>query len=165
MTIRQFNVTYSADEDRMLLRAILTNNEEYRFWLTRASLKPFFQFIEQWLQPANSLPAEAVKAFHREASVAGADFQTPLKPGEIFPIGETPVLVRKIDVQTEPGSPAVRLILKIPENRLATFNIDEQVLASLNALLQKAVRGTDWGLVSGGINPSVVEGPGGGLLH
>ena len=37
MSIRQINATYTPDEDRILLRVTLTEGDELRFWLTRAS--------------------------------------------------------------------------------------------------------------------------------
>jgi hypothetical protein len=148
VTIRQFNATYLAEEDRILLRVTLASDEEFRFWLTRACLRGFFRQVEAWLTPDNASAAAAVKAFQREAGVARADFQSPLQPGETFPLGEAPVLVKAIDIDTDIGGQSVRVTLQLVGNRQGNFNINDEILSSVHAMLKQAVQVADWGIAT-----------------
>jgi hypothetical protein len=144
MSIRQFNAGYQPDEDRILLRVTLAGDEEFRFWLTRACLRGFFRQIDAWLRPDDASASAAIQAFQREAGVARADFRTPLKPGERFPLGETPLLVKSIAIDA--ADKVVHVTFRLAGNQQANFNINDEILASVHAMLKQAVVAADWGL-------------------
>ena len=144
MTIRQVNATYVAPEDRILLRVTMTEGDEFRFWLTRASLRDFGPQAAAWISAADGTPAAAVQAFKREAAAAQADFSTPLKQGEKFPLGEAPILVEALRLESE-GAKA-RLQLHLLDKRVVTLHLDETALAGIQRLLQQAIGGADWAL-------------------
>ena len=146
MKVQQFNASHVRKEDRVLLRVVMDTGDELRFWLTRACLKEFMGQIEAWLAPSDGSPDAILKSFQREAAVNKGDFSTPLKAGENFPLGEAPVLVESMRVETE-GS-AVRLLLQLVNRHVATFNLNEDVLVSVHYVLRKAMLAADWGLVA-----------------
>jgi hypothetical protein len=146
MSLRQFNAGYVPAEDRILMRVTLSSNEEFRFWLTRACLRSFFGQVETWLAPQDSLPQTAVEAFQREAGVAKADFATPLMPGESLPLGETPLLVQSIDLDS--GGASIRLVMTLIDGRQANFGLGGDVLVAIQYMLRQAVQAADWGLAA-----------------
>jgi hypothetical protein len=159
MSLRQFSANYDAVEDRILLRVTLTDGGEVRFWLTRASLRGFFGQVNVWLQPADSSPTAAVKSFQREVSAAQADLKTPLKPGQDFPFGEAPLLVKSISIKTTEAGVKMRFVLV---GRQADFGITEEILAGVQALLRQVVAATDWGLA---VHPAQPGGTTSTRLH
>lgn len=145
MAIRQVNAGYVAAEDRILLRVTLTEGDELRFWLTRASLRAFVGQAAAWLAATDGSPAAAMQAFKREAAAAQADFATPLQQGETFPLGKLPILVEDLRLESE-GATA-RLLLRLLDKRAVTLHLDEKALAGIQHLLRQAVAAADWGLV------------------
>lgn len=145
MSIRQFNASYVATEDRILLRVTLESDEEFRFWLTRAGLKSLFQQVDAWLAPAGALAGDALKAFQREAGAARADFETPLSAGEIFPLGEVPLLVESIRMAASGDD--IEIMMQLADHHQANFNITDDVLVGLQHMLRQAAQAADWGIV------------------
>jgi hypothetical protein len=160
MSIRQFNASYILAEDRILMRVTLEGEEEYRFWLTRACLRGFFRQVDAWLAPRDDSTAAAVQAFQREAGVAQADFQSPLRPGERLPLGDAPVLVEAIDVDA--GVESIHIAMTLADKRQADFNITGDVLVGVHHLLQQAARVADWGIHTTILGTA---GPATGRLH
>ena len=161
MSIRQFNASYILAEDRILMRVTLEGDEEYRFWLTRACLRGFFRQVDAWLVPRDDTTAAAVQAFQREAGVARADYQSPLRPGETLPLGDTPVLVEAIDVDTSDES--IHIAMALADKRQADFNITGDVLVGVHHLLEQAARVADWGILTASFGGAA--GPMPSLLH
>ncbi len=101
--IRQFNVTYIAAEDRILLRLNTTTQEEFRIWLTRRIVRKLSRELggaERRLlgleNPDSGFVApgaRAIQEFRREASTANIDFGERFEDGTAgFPFGNDPVL-------------------------------------------------------------------------
>lgn len=144
MSIRQFNASYVATEDRILLRVTLEGEEEFRFWLTRAGLKALFRQVDAWLAPASATAEAALQAFRREAGAARADFQTPHQPGQSFPLGETPVLVEAVTMAGDGDD--VQVLMQLAGGHQARFDLTGDVLLGMQQLLQQAGQAADWGL-------------------
>ena len=144
MSIRQFNAGYAPVEDRVLFRVAMANNDEYRFWLTRNVLRGFFAQVEQWLAPRDASTQAAVESFRREAAVAGADFDTPLTPGDHLPLGEVPLLVSTMRLTVDHG---VHVVLTLADGREADFGLSTEVLVGIRHMLKQAVTAADWGLL------------------
>jgi len=160
MSIRQFNASYILAEDRILMRVTLEGDEEYRFWLTRASLRGFFRQVDAWMAPRDDATAAAVQAFQREAGVAQADYQSPLRPGEKLPLGDAPVLVEAIDVDADGDS--IHVNMALADKRQADFTITGDVLVGVHHLLEQAARVADWGIPTTTYGAAV---PAPSLLH
>ena len=144
MPICQLNVSYFDSEDRILLRVAMTEGDELRFWLTRAGLRTFVPQVTAWLSAADGSPGAAVRAFKLEAAAAQADFSNALLPGETFPLGEAPILVESLRLESEDTS--TRLQLHLQDKRVVTLHLDEEALAGLQKLLNDTARAADWGL-------------------
>lgn len=73
MSIQQFNGEWIPREDRLLLRINTSNNEEFRFWLTRLMLKNLLQGTHQvsvkTLEKTHTPEvAQVVQAFQQQAA-------------------------------------------------------------------------------------------------
>lgn len=146
MNIQQVNISYIADEDRLLLRLKAGEQDEFRFWLTRACLRNFLPQSNAWLAAADSQPgAEAMQnALKRESAAAAADFSSQFAPGQNFPLGETPLLVIGMQLNANNRDACMRLLLS--EQRLITLNLDETAMASVQRLLREIIVSAGWEL-------------------
>ncbi|MEY2633389.1 MAG: hypothetical protein RIR00_2043 [Pseudomonadota bacterium] len=158
MPIHQINAAYHRDEDRIQLRLRMTDGDELRFWLTRASLKSALPQLQAWmagqggeLAPGAAGPAvadvapprQAFQALQREVAAAKADFSRPLEPGLRYPLGEAPVLVLGLSFRDE--GPLTHLCLQLQDKRSVTLHLSEQGLPGLLRLLRTTLAQSDWG--------------------
>lgn len=89
--IQQLNLSYSAEQDRLLFRVGLSDNTELMVWLTLRITKQFWALLngETHLPTASSIkietpPAQAVEQFKQEVQATEAlqkmDFSTQYQP-------------------------------------------------------------------------------------
>jgi len=105
MTIKQFNATYLAQEDRILFRFNTEDQEEYRLWLTRRVtlfiLTATSHLLTKKLEQAHSIDAaKALNEFEKQAILDTVKGQNATgqsyEPGAIFPLGFDPILVMDV---------------------------------------------------------------------
>lgn len=111
MNIHQVNVSYSGEQDRLLIRINSQSGEEFRAWLTRRmalELLPHLgrtaqeQMQKKFAPPPSSTPLDErreqlVQNFQKEAEVYDGDFQTPYKDKPaVLPLGQEPLLVTEV---------------------------------------------------------------------
>lgn len=177
MSIQQIHAGYNPLEDRLLLRVILAEGDELRFWLTRASVRDFLPVMGAWMSgddpgsaalgaTAGSFSEQAartMKAFQREKAAGEADFSQPLKPGERFPFGETPLLVAKLTLK--PGQGSQDLLLQLADNRLITLHLGPDALPGVARLLQSGIAQADWGYAGPAAPQAVAQSAPPSVLH
>ncbi|MDZ4202562.1 MAG: hypothetical protein U1C96_10515 [Gallionella sp.] len=152
MKINQVNFTYVPLEDRLLFRFNTQDQVEFRMWLTRAkslalrdllneSVKLDFQQQAQDLaQPA----MQAVMEFKRDAVLAGADYKTVFSnQAASFPLGEHPVLVADVALDSVPG--AALLNLKLVSGQTLGLSLNHELGLAIGKLLSDVLNGVDWG--------------------
>lgn len=145
MTIRQVNITYFNQEDRLMLRLLAGEKDEFRFWLTRACLKEFMPQATNWLAATDAKPADvALQAFKREQAAASADLNSAYADGENFPLGETPILVLAMHLTQEQGRALLRL--ELAENRMVVLTLEEHAIAGIQRLLRETAETIGWDL-------------------
>ncbi|QWC96193.1 hypothetical protein G6733_05560 [Polynucleobacter paneuropaeus] len=115
MSIKQFNATYLAPDDRLLFRFNTLEDAEFRFWLTRrvtlfilaATAHLIVKNLEQTHSPE---AAKAIADFEKEAvqvskgGTAGESQNTPndqYQPGGKYPLGADPLLVMDVKCTLE----------------------------------------------------------------
>ncbi len=150
--IEQMNVSYSRDEDRLLLRIRSTDNEEFRLWLTRRYTQLAFRALEKLLQdvaPGTSVAAPqraAEVAFDHQHTTSQADFATPYEEtADSYPLGEDGILGYRITVEQKNGAylhllPRSGAGVKLPA--------EPAIMHNLYHLLHKAADGAEWALTS-----------------
>lgn len=161
MNIHQVNVSYSAEQDRLLMRINSRVGEEFRAWLTRRLALQWLPHLErtarQHMQappPAPDLAAplsqqreQLVQSFEKEAAVYNSDFQTPFrdKPASL-PLGEDPLLVTELNLTALADSKwQVLLLERLPSRkRDLQLVMDPALTQGLLQLLTQALQSSGW---------------------
>lgn len=149
MSIYQFNATWVCDEDRILLRFNTVEQSEFKILFSRRVLSALFNFGEASLhnQLASSYPTSVVPAvneFQNIAVVQQSDFQTAFKPGDTFPLGESPILVVAIRITEQEKSVSIDFQLATKQN--LNIKIPQANFRALMILLKRLQAEAGWGL-------------------
>lgn len=139
----QFQVSYAADEDRLLLRASFPSGQSMAVWLTRRVTFGLFEGAEAITgitQPA--APREVKKAigeFERQAAAAKADTKTPFKPAAPHPsLGDDIKLVVRVKL-TADGDKLVKVVLATKDKLDLGFTVPRTSFLQLWATMEKLV--------------------------
>ena len=158
MKLHQMHAGYSPVEDRLRLKISTVEGQEFVFWLTRRVIAVMFGLSEKALvarastkSTAAANPAGAAKAiveFEREAAVATGDFTTPyVKEEHAKPLGEKPVLAKRVDIAPMPERPDVfRISILLINDMTVAFSAPASFIHRLRHLIGQALRGANWGL-------------------
>lgn len=160
MELHQIQVIYRPDEDRLLCRASFKEADELhelRAWLTRRMICVLWPAILQTLEKQVAL--EKPSAAHASADIVGMEHQASVDtirgtgsfdaPYEAdaayFPLGETPILIEKVDLVVGAEQP-VRMNLCPTEGAGFEIGFNLTMLHGFCALMKDAVKQADWGL-------------------
>lgn len=161
MNIHQVNVSYSAEQDRLLIRINSLNGEEFRAWLTRRltlKLLPHLgktaqaQIEQQFQPPAAGTPLpeqkeQMLQNFKKEAAVYDGDFQTPFKEkAAALPLGEDPLLVTELSfTPLADAKLQVTLLERLPgKQRDLQLVMDPALTQGLLRLLSQSLKASGW---------------------
>ncbi len=158
-------MSYSAEEDRVLLRINTTEHEEFRFWLTRR----YCQLVIQTLNAHRSadpdvsaqttpVAKQAVQEFKQEAANAEGNFEQAFQDASTFPLGESTVLAHKLKYNIDNG--VLALTIEPKTGNGSTIKLDSKLNFNITKLLQAAIKAGDWRLEVGQGAPGASEGPG-----
>lgn len=164
MTIKQFNATYLASDDRLLFRFNTLENTEFRFWFTRrvtlfilaATQHLIVKNLEQTHSPE---AAKAIAEFSKDAmqidpAAQGVSQASNYQPAENYPLGADPLLVMdaKCTLKKEGAEEALSLDLVLPGGANINLQMAGLTLQAMCALLNQLREHAAWGDV-----PQVVE--------
>ena len=149
MSIRQFNATYVAEEDRVLFRLTTTSSEEYRLWLTRVRVSEILAMGEKAAVvkvaqvESNLLPqqAQAVAEFKQQAAKQSTQF-TEFQPAQRLPLGAEPLLVKGLKMEVQ--DLAVVLHMEVNFGRMLSLKLNEDMVSKLRILLEKISENARW---------------------
>jgi len=153
-SISQLQMTYSAEEDRILFRLNTSAQEEFRFWLTRRYSQLLIQALNSHkaadpdvvAQPTNDA-RQAVQDFKREAAQEKGDFKSEFRESTSFPLGNAPAVAFKLSYKVEDG--VLKLSMQPKEgqgiNLVLDSNLNFNVTKLLKGASDKAGWGLDWG--------------------
>ncbi|MDA0271999.1 MAG: hypothetical protein O3C68_01945 [Proteobacteria bacterium] len=149
--ISQLQMSYSPEEDRVLLRLNTTATEEFRFWLTRRYCQLVVQALaaHRAVDPdvsnqVSPVARKAVEEFKQEAANASGNFKDDFKPSDTFPLGENPVLAHKLSYKVL-GSKLV-LTISPQSGQGVTIVLDSSLNFNITKLLKSAGKAGEWGL-------------------
>lgn len=150
--LEQFNATYEAEQDRILLRFRLNTGAEFRFWLTRrfvsllwpVLMKMSAEFSER-KSPTNPLLRDTLSELAHGNAVNKANFGQAYQEGSEFPLGETPILLAKISVNPNHGENQMLTLLPQTGQGI-NLTVDENILHLFARLLQEASTKAEWGI-------------------
>jgi hypothetical protein len=163
--IHQFQASYQAEQDRILLRLNTRSGEELRLWLTRRMIKSLLPHMAQaatrLTPPATpSSPGnhdgtrpDALAEFRKQEVLQQSDFRTPFDAeAALLPLGHEPLLTTAIHVTAlseaswsltfdghTPGTPGTRSI---------ELTLESALLLGLVHVIDTVLQHADWGLRS-----------------
>ncbi len=161
MDLHQLQVTYQAEQDRILLRVSFRdgrgNLEEIRAWLTRRLMKNLWPGIIKSLDSLVKL--NKPQAAHASAEILSMDFQasvTEIKANgnfdipfeaaaETYPLGEEPLLIHTTHFHLHPGKP-VRVSFAQSDQECFDVDFTQTAMHGFCKLLQEAVKNAEWDL-------------------
>lgn len=164
MSIKQFNATYLAPDDRLLFRFNTLENTEFRFWFTRrvtlfilaATQHLIVKNLEQTHSPE---AAKAIAEFSNEAiqidsAAQGVSEISNYQPAENYPLGADPLLVMdaKCTLKKEGAEETLSLDLVLPGGANINLQMTGPTLQAMCALLNQLREHAAWGDV-----PQVIE--------
>ena len=152
-SMRQFGITYIAEQDRLLLNVLMADNSEIRLWLTRSVTRGLFEKIVGAMHQrpeveriqAPEVKEAAINMSHQEA-VAKTRFvkRQPEKVRNLM--SETgPLVVKTVSLKPEKNG-AAALNLKAINGSSINLVLDSQRLHSLCQLLIANSDKAAWGL-------------------
>jgi hypothetical protein len=168
MTIKQFNATYLAADDRLLFRFNTNEDSEYQFWFTRrvtlfilaATAHLLVKNLEQTHSPE---AAKAIVDFGKDASQLsqGGDLQNEhhqYQPGNHYPLGADPVLIMDVKCSLEKAGleDPLSLDLVLPGGVKINLKMAGPLLQAMCILLNHLRVHAVWGEI-----PQVVDQTGG----
>lgn len=157
MTIKQFNATYLAPDDRLLFRFNTNEDSEFRFWLTRrvtlfilaATAHLIVKNLEQTHSPE---AAKVIADFGKDASQIsqGGDRQNEsnqYQPGNHYPLGADPVLVMDVKCSLEKSGleDLLSLDLVLPGGANINLKMAGPLLQAICVLLNHLREYAAWG--------------------
>ena len=161
MELHQIQVTYQAEEDRILCRASFKAEDgqlqEVRAWLTRRMIKGLWptmiEAMERQVALDNPEAAHAsghvVEMEHHanvEAIRDNGNFNAPYQDDVFgFPLGETPLLVTNANINVGAGQP-LRMNFSPADGNGFEIAFAQQVLHGFSSLLRDAVKTAEWEL-------------------
>ena len=152
----QIQISFNAEQDRLLLRLNTAGRTkaEFRFWLTRRYVRVLWKALLNMLQQHQPKEVKesqspiakpmAIAQEHKEV-VSQADFQTQYQESHVFPLGEEPILVSKVQLkQDEKGNQI--LGISPQEGEGVQFGLNNQLMHSICKLIVDATNRAEWDL-------------------
>lgn len=161
MDLKQLQLAYQQNEDRLLLRASFKTEDdslqEVRAWLTRRLVSNLWPGIVKALETQVSL--NQPQAAHAKAEIAGMAYQDSIEKinargdfgkkfkadAQVYPIGETPILVSAAHFAIAANKP-VRINFTSAQGKGFEVAFTATILHGFCTLLQNAVKNAAWGL-------------------
>ena len=151
--IQQINLSYNAEQDRLLLRVGLADNTELLVWLTYRITKSLWQLLngETQLPTASSiqvetLPQQAVAKFKQEVEAVETlqkmDFATAYQPRKevVHDVAMLAISVVLINAVDKPP------VLEMPclEGVNVRMNLTQELTLALSSMLQLSSKEATW---------------------
>ena len=159
MSIKQFNASYLANDDRLLFRFNTLEDTEFRFWFTRrvtlfilaATSHLVVKNLEQTHSPE---AAKAIAEFEEEAVKADREQKLSSKaeayePASTYPLGADPILVMdvKCSLEKQGEEDLLSLDLVLPGGANINLKMAGPTLQAMCLLLNQLREHAAWGEV------------------
>ncbi|WP_370264284.1 hypothetical protein [Limnobacter sp.] len=168
MQIKQLQIAYAPEHDRLLMRINSAENQEVRVWLTRRMVRLLIPSLDDMMQkllasdrPLNDVGRKALLEMSREVSLYSADFKSPFQDkNTTTPLGADPLLITQIELRPAAEGHGTDLMLKLVSGSGKGFEMRmaEQLQHGFADLLVKACQQAEWGLQFKGTS-SIIERP------
>lgn len=151
--LHQITISYSAEQDRLLLRVGTTDKKEYQLMLTRRFVRVLWAALIKVLGSQPDLKRglmpkvkKAVMAMEHQKAVSDTDFSRKHEKGyENLTPGSAPLLVVGGSVEPGNGGPT-RLLLKTRTGSEIKLTLNKNLLHALCKLLIETTMKAGWDL-------------------
>jgi hypothetical protein len=157
MSIKQFNATYLANDDRLLFRFNTSEDSEFRFWFTRrvtlfilaATSHLLVKNLEQCHSPeaAKAIAEFSEEAIKKEREQREAKKPEAYEPASAYPLGADPVLVMdvKCSFEKQDSEDMLSLDLVLPGGANINLKMAGPTLQAMCLLLNQLREHAAWG--------------------
>lgn len=149
--LEQFNASYDAMQDRILLRIRSSDGAEYRFWITRRYLLLLWPILMKMAdgfsarKAADPLTRSTLAELAHGDAVNQADFSSQYQEGSAFPLGAEPLLLARISLRPIAGD--IQTLVLLPnDGQGVNLDLDEKLVHIIARLLQQTATAAEWGL-------------------
>ena len=150
--LHQFQMTFVAEQDRMLLRISTRDKAELRLWMTRRVVRLLWGALLKMIEAGSEKISnetnrrEAILQFEHQSAVEQADFKTPFQESaDSYPLGEEGVLVASMQISRKPNG-AYILKLSPEQGKGVTINLDDKLMHSFMEMLIDSSKRAKWDL-------------------
>lgn len=147
--IQQLNMSYSAQEDRLLMKIGLSNNTELDIWLTRRIVKAMWILLEQThevssvaVEKTSTVAKEMVENFVAQNAARAHDYSAEYKPREVMNQG-TLFLAHQVNLHRPPNQ-AASLELVCTNGQTANIVLNKELSMALVNMLQMVTKEAHW---------------------
>jgi len=149
-SIRQIQMVYNPEEDRVLFRVNTTNNQQFRFWFTRRYCILLLKVLSEHFQkdPDVSLQEtpearQAVQEFKREQALNNANFKEQFQEEAAeFPLGDNIPVAHKLSFNFKDS--VLQLGIQPKEGQGITLGVNQDINTSITQLLLAAAKKGQW---------------------
>jgi len=162
-SLHQITMTFSAEEDRMLLRISTTEASEYQLWLTRRFIKVLWtaliETLERHPELRKSLLPEVKNAMmnmrHQEA-IAAAEFSEPHAEGKRDLTSNTGPLLVSSGTVAPMNNGLTKLTFNTSDGTGVNFSLNEKLLHAVCQLIITSSQKADWALDLAVGDPTII---------
>ncbi|MBT7251272.1 MAG: hypothetical protein HN877_18985 [Rhodospirillaceae bacterium] len=170
--LHQLTMTYSPEQDRVLLRIATREKTEYQLWMTRRFVRVMCGALIQTMEKnpemaADLLPdvKDAVLAMEHQESIQSSDFsQSHSEETTNLTSNTGPLLVTGGNVKTV-NPDLTRINLKTDNGMNIEFGLNKQLLHALCHMMITSAQKADWDLELAVGDPQVVVPESSGVVH
>ena len=149
--ITQLNAMYVPEEDRVIFRFNTNDNSEFRMWFTRTLVHGIIQecskvAVKSELIVNQNIHAKAISEFKQDMVQASTQF-TDFIPSSQFPLGENPLLVKRINFGFE--KKLIVLAFDLTIGQTITLRLNDDLFSKFRLLMDTIEKRANWGLVQG----------------
>ena len=149
MSVKQFNASWSAAEDRLLFNFNTTQSELFQFWLTRLLVKTFLEQSQKIISlelgvQHDKRSSQIIYEFQKEQVKKQLTLGDSFEGGQSTPLGNAPVLATGVQMSLE--QQVVTISLNLVTGQTVSFHLPLAQLQALIVLLEGLASHASWGI-------------------
>tara|TARA_R110000824_G_scaffold281470_1_gene469780 strand:- start:11880 stop:12380 length:501 start_codon:yes stop_codon:yes gene_type:complete len=144
--LQQLNISYNANEDRLLFKVSAGGHLEYRLWFTRRFTRILLKLLMEKMNAYGGVDTIAVSEDTQQAIKKGAFEKKYIKLDEPeYPLGEAGITPTKMKVSELPNK-SLNVQFMNNANKGMNLNMDKKMLFMMHNLLIQGLARAEWNL-------------------
>jgi len=170
--LHQLTMTYSPEQDRVMLRIGTKEKTEYQLWMTRRFVRVMWGALVQTIERDPNLAKDllpdvkdAVMAMEHQESIQGSDFSQKHEKSNVNLTSNTGALLVTGGQVKPVNSDLTRINLKTENGMGVEFSLNKQLLHALCHMMVTSAQTAEWDLELAIGDPQVVVPADASLVH